>query len=92
MSFYTGKPINSIKDKMINAYQNAKDNSIDRHFKPTCTLSIGHAFLIDHPESGLILVDTGFSWEQAHEHIRGKWKIEDAGERKTRQRHPSHLT
>jgi len=27
-----------------------------------------HAYLIDHPRSGLILVDTGISWEQAHEH------------------------
>ena len=29
-----------------------------------------HAYLIDHPKSGLILVDTGISWEQAHEHGR----------------------
>jgi len=29
-----------------------------------------HAYLIDHPRSGLILVDTGISWEQAHEHSR----------------------
>ena len=29
-----------------------------------------HAYLIDHPRSGLILVDTGISWEQAHEHDR----------------------
>jgi len=29
-----------------------------------------HSYLIDHPKSGLILVDTGISWEQAHEHSR----------------------
>jgi N-acyl homoserine lactone hydrolase len=29
-----------------------------------------HAYLIDHPTSGLILVDTGINWEQAHEHDR----------------------
>ena len=27
-----------------------------------------HAYLIDHPASGLILVDTGINWEQAREH------------------------
>jgi glyoxylase-like metal-dependent hydrolase (beta-lactamase superfamily II) len=26
--------------------------------------------LIDHPQAGLILVDTGINWEQAHEHDR----------------------
>jgi N-acyl homoserine lactone hydrolase len=29
-----------------------------------------HAYLIDHPKAGLILVDTGINWEQAHEHDR----------------------
>jgi len=29
-----------------------------------------HAYLIDHPQSGLVLVDTGINWEQAHEHDR----------------------
>ncbi len=29
-----------------------------------------HAYLIDHPRSRSILVDTGISWEQAHEHGR----------------------
>ncbi len=27
-----------------------------------------HAYLIDHPKAGLILVDTGINWQQAHEH------------------------
>jgi len=29
-----------------------------------------HAYLIVHPQSGLILVDTGINWEQAHAHAR----------------------
>ena len=29
-----------------------------------------HAYLIDHPRAGLLLVDTGINWEQAHEHSR----------------------
>jgi len=29
-----------------------------------------HSYLIDHPQAGLILVDTGISWEQAHDHSR----------------------
>jgi glyoxylase-like metal-dependent hydrolase (beta-lactamase superfamily II) len=29
-----------------------------------------HAYLIDHPTAGLILVDTGINWEQAHRHDR----------------------
>ena len=29
-----------------------------------------HAYLIDHPKSGLILVDTGINWKQAHRHDR----------------------
>lgn len=27
-----------------------------------------HAYLIDHPRHGLMLVDTGVNWEQAHDH------------------------
>ena len=27
-----------------------------------------YAYLIDHPEHGLMMVDTGISWEQAHDH------------------------
>jgi hypothetical protein len=27
-----------------------------------------HAYLIDHPREGLILVDAGINWRQAHEH------------------------
>lgn len=27
-----------------------------------------YAYLIDHPDHGLMLVDTGASWEQAHDH------------------------
>ncbi|TQF02184.1 N-acyl homoserine lactonase family protein [Kitasatospora acidiphila] len=27
-----------------------------------------HAYLIDHPEEGLILVDAGINWQQTHEH------------------------
>jgi len=29
-----------------------------------------HVYLIDHPQAGLILVDTGINWEQAHDHSR----------------------
>lgn len=29
-----------------------------------------HAYLIDHPDEGLILVDAGINWRQAHEHGR----------------------
>ncbi|HMK65066.1 MAG TPA: N-acyl homoserine lactonase family protein [Thermodesulfobacteriota bacterium] len=29
-----------------------------------------HGYLIDHPKAGLILVDTGINWEQAHDHGR----------------------
>jgi hypothetical protein len=29
-----------------------------------------YAYLIDHPEHGLTLVDTGVNWEQAHNHDR----------------------
>jgi hypothetical protein len=39
-------------------------------YKSHYTIVPIHAYLIDHPESGLILVDTGINWEHAHEHDR----------------------